>query len=102
MLKQNLKCYFMEFRSMAEKIKTSIVIDRNLWKRFKMKVLGERGLKGISEAVEEAIKEELCEDLIAEALEELLGPEKPPLAVNPVKPETDAGRVVRELRDSRL
>jgi hypothetical protein len=90
--------------SMVEKIKTSIVINRSLWERFKTKVVGEGGLKGLSEAVEEAIEEELCEDLIIEALEELLGSEKPPLTVTPVKPEvqTDAGKAVRELRDSRL
>jgi hypothetical protein len=42
--------------------------------------------------------------LIVEALERLLGSEKPPLVITPVKPEaqTDAGRVVRELRDSRF
>jgi len=89
---------------MIKKIKTSIVIDRDLWERFKTKVVGEKGLKGLSKAVEEAIEEELCEDLIIEALEGLLGSEKPPLIITPVKPEiqTDAGKVVRELRDSRF
>jgi hypothetical protein len=89
---------------MVKKIKTSIVIDRNIWEKFKTKVVGEKGLKGLSEAVEEAIEEELCEDLMIEALEELLGSEKPPLVITPVRPEiqTDAGKVVRELRDSRF
>ncbi|MCC6043039.1 MAG: hypothetical protein LM598_05375 [Candidatus Verstraetearchaeota archaeon] len=89
---------------MTKKIKTSIVIDGDLWERFKTKIVGEKGLKGLSKAVEEAIEEELCEDLIVEALERLLGFEKPPLVITPVKPEaqTDAGRVVRELRDSRF
>jgi hypothetical protein len=42
--------------------------------------------------------------LIIEALEGLLGSEKPPLVIAPVKPkaQTDAGKVVRELRDSRF
>jgi hypothetical protein len=42
--------------------------------------------------------------LIIEALEGLLGSEKPPLVIAPVKPEaqTDAGKVVRELRDFRF
>ncbi|NHV98458.1 MAG: hypothetical protein HA496_02285, partial [Thaumarchaeota archaeon] len=48
---------------MTRKIKTSIVIDGDLWERFKTKVVGEKGLKGLSKAVEEAIEEELCEDL---------------------------------------
>jgi hypothetical protein len=89
---------------MTRKIKTSIVIDGDLWERFKTKVVGEKGLKGLSKAVEEAIEEQLCEDLMIEALEGLLGSEKPPLVVAPVKPEaqTDAGKVVRELRDSRF
>jgi len=89
---------------MTRKIKASIVIDGDLWERFKTKVVGEKGLKGLSKAVEEAIEEQLCEDLMIEALEGLLGSEKPPLVVAPVKPEaqTDAGKVVRELRDSRF
>jgi hypothetical protein len=89
---------------MTRKIKTSIVIDGDLWERFKAKVVGEKGLKGLSKAVEEAIGEELCEDLMIEALEGLLGSEKTPLLITPVKPETqtDAGKVVRELRDSRF
>jgi hypothetical protein len=42
--------------------------------------------------------------LIVEALEGLLGSEKTPLTINPVEPatKTDAGKVVRELRDSRF
>jgi hypothetical protein len=89
---------------MNKKIKTSIVIDKDLWDRFTTKFIGEKGLKGLSKAVEEAIEEKLCEDLIVEALEGLLGSEKPPLAITPVEPttKTDAGKVVRELRDSGL
>jgi hypothetical protein len=32
---------------MVKKIKTSIVIDRNIWEKFKTKVVGEKGLKGL-------------------------------------------------------
>lgn len=85
------------------KIKTSIVIDGKLWKRFKLKTSVERGLKGVSRAVEEALEEELSELIIAKALENM-APTKPRiLGVIPVKPKmkTAAGEVVRELRESR-
>jgi 16S rRNA C967 or C1407 C5-methylase (RsmB/RsmF family) len=87
---------------MVRKKKISIIIDRDLWERFKTKVENEKGLKELSKAVEEVIEEKICEDLIIEALEEFLSSEKPPLVITPVKPEiqTDAGKTVRELRDS--
>jgi len=89
---------------MVRKKKISIIIERDLWERFKTKVENEKGLKELSKAVEEAIEEKLCEDLIVETIEELLGSEKPPLVMTPVKPkiQTDAGKTVRELRDSRF
>jgi 16S rRNA C967 or C1407 C5-methylase (RsmB/RsmF family) len=87
---------------MVRKKKISIVIDRDLWERFKTKIIGKKDLKELNKAVEEAIKEKLCEDLIIEALEEFLSSEKPPLVITPVKPriQIDAGKTVRELRDS--
>jgi len=89
---------------MVRKKKISIIIDRDLWERFKTKIIGKKNLKELNKAVEEAIKEKLCEDLIVETIEELLGSEKPPLVITPVKPkiQTDAGKTVRELRDSRF
>ena len=89
---------------MVRKKKISIIIDRDLWERFKTKIIGKKNLKELNKAVEEAIKEKLCEDLIVETIEELLGSEKPPLVMTPVKPkiQTDAGKTVRELRDSRF
>jgi hypothetical protein len=89
---------------MVRKKKISIIIDRDLWERFKTKIIGKKDLKELNKAVEEAIKEKLCEDLIVETIEELLGFEKPPLVITPVKPkiQTDAGKTVRELRDSRF
>ena len=89
---------------MVRKKKISIVIDRDLWERFKTKVENEKGLEELSKAVEEVIEEKICEDLIIEALEEFLSSEKPPLVITPVKPEiqTDTGKSVRELRDLRF
>ncbi|QOJ78951.1 hypothetical protein IG193_00345 [Infirmifilum lucidum] len=87
-----------------KKVKTSVVIDGELWERFKSRVGGEGGLRKLSRAVEEALEEELCENMVIEAIERLLGSEKPPLEVTPVRPKvaTDAGRAVREMRESRL
>lgn len=64
----------------------------------------ERGVRGLSEAVEEAIREELCDLEVAEALAKLAGEELLTIDVEPVKPlaETSAGQAVRELRESRL
>jgi hypothetical protein len=89
---------------MVGKKRISIIIDRDLWERFKTKVVNEKDLKELSKTVEETIKEKLCEDSIIETLEELLGSEKPPLVITPVKPkiQTNAGKTVRELRDSRF
>ena len=88
---------------MVDKVKTSIVVDRRLWEEFKLRVGGERGLRMLSRAVEEAIEEEVSELLVVEALSEMLGGREIPLTVVPVKPKvsTDAGRVVRELRETR-
>ena len=54
------------------KIKTSIVIDGELWGKFREKVASERGLRFLSEAVEDAIREELVELLVLEEIEEFL------------------------------
>ena len=85
----------------VNRIKTTIVIDRELWSKFKAKLL-EEGVEEVSRVIEEIVKEELSEDYIVEAIRELLDTE-PPLEVKPVKPlvETSAGRVVRELRNER-
>ncbi len=88
------------------KVKTSIVIDRELWKEFRTRVAGERGLKGLSQAVEEAIEDEVVDIMVARALERMLREEgiEPPTQVSPVRPRTttDAGESVRELRDSAI
>jgi len=86
---------------MIDRVKTTIVIDRELWSRFKARLL-EEGVEEVSRAIEEVIREELSEDYIADAIRELLGT-TPPIEVKPIKPlvETSAGRVVRELRNER-
>ncbi len=89
---------------MKDKVKTSILIDRELWEEFKAKVSGERGARLISRAVEEAIEEELTDRVIIEALEEILGRGRTiSLTVTPVKTrvKTNSGEVVRELREGR-
>jgi hypothetical protein len=91
---------------MPDKVKTSIVIDRELWEEFRSRVAGEKGLKGLSQAVEEAIEDEVGDMLVAEALERILRDEgvEPPMQISPVRPRTttDAGESVRELRDSAI
>jgi hypothetical protein len=89
---------------MKDKVKTSIIIDRKLWEEFKSKVASERGLKGLSQAVEEAIEDEVSEVLIIKTFEDLLKQMgKMSLTISPVRPRvtTDAGKAVREMRKSR-
>ncbi len=90
---------------MKDKIKTSIMIDRELWKEFKSKVGSEKGLRGLSQAVEEAIEDEISDILIIRALEKLLKCAREiPLVISPVKPKvaTNAGKAIREMRGSRF
>jgi len=89
---------------MGEEIKTSINIDKELWKRFKLKATAERGLKGLSNAVEEALEEELSELLVVKTLESMLPVRSAVEEVVPVKPmaKTSAEEAIRELRDSRI
>lgn len=89
---------------MNKKVKTSIVVDRELWKRFRERVGRERGLRALSQAVEEALEDVACEDLLINSLKEILDSEEQSLSVTPVRPKvaTDAGKAVRELRESRI
>ncbi|RLG70692.1 MAG: hypothetical protein DRO23_12985 [Thermoprotei archaeon] len=89
---------------MEGKVKTSIVINRELWEELKSKVGSEKGLKMLSKVVEEAIEDELCELIIMKALSKILKPEKKiPLTIVAIKPKvpTNAGKVIREMRESR-
>jgi hypothetical protein len=51
----------------AERTKTTIVIDRELWSRLKARLL-EEGVEEVSRAIEEFTREELSEDYVAEAI----------------------------------
>jgi len=80
------------------------VVNRELWEEFKSRIGSERGLKALSRVIEEIIEEEICERLIIKALEEIIGSKRElPLMIIPVKPriETNAGKVVKKLRESR-
>lgn len=85
---------------MKGKIKTSIMIDEDIWETFKVKASSKKGLKGVSKAVEEALEEELSEKVVTEALENMYSRKPTDLQVNPVKPKTvtSAGKVISELR----
>jgi hypothetical protein len=85
---------------MKGKIKTSIMVGEDLWKTFKVKASSEKGLRGVSGAVEEALEEELCERVVAEALEKMCSKRSVELEVKAVKPKiaTSAGKVISELR----
>ena len=86
---------------MKGKIKTSIIIDEDIWETFKVKASSKKGLKGISKAVEEALEEELSEKTVTEALENMHTRKPTDLQVNPIKPKiaTSAGKVISELRE---
>ncbi len=86
---------------MKGKIKTSIMIDENIWEIFKSKASAKKGLKGISKAVEEALEEELSEKAVTEALENMCPRRPTDLQVKPIKPKiaTSAGKVISELRE---
>jgi hypothetical protein len=47
-----------------EKVKTTIVIDRELWYKFKLRLL-ESGIEEVSNALEWLVREELLEDYVA-------------------------------------
>jgi hypothetical protein len=84
------------------KVKTTIVIDKELWIKFKARIL-EEGVGKVSRVIEKIIREEMLEDYIIASIQELMGRE-PPLEVKSIKPivETEAGKVVREMRDMRI
>ena len=86
---------------MRGKIKTSIMIDEDIWETFKAKASSRKGLRGISRAVEEALEEELSEKVVAEALENMCPRRLFDLEVKPIKPKiaTSAGKVISELRE---
>jgi len=86
---------------MKGKIKTSILIDEDIWETFKAKASSKKGLRGISKAVEEALEEELSEKAVTEALENMCTRKPTDLQVKPIKPKTttSAGKVISEMRE---
>ncbi|MBC7127055.1 MAG: hypothetical protein H5T32_02395 [Candidatus Methanosuratus sp.] len=86
---------------MERKIKTSIMINRDLWEDLRSRVGGKRGLKALSRAVEEAIEDETADALLVEALSAMLWDKEIQLEVSPVKPRmpTDASKAIREMRE---
>lgn len=57
---------------MGGKIRVSIIVDRDLWEKFKERVVSELGPRQLSRAVEEAIREELVEIMLLSEIEEEL------------------------------
>jgi hypothetical protein len=86
---------------MRGKIKTSIMIDEDIWETFKVKASSKKGSKGVSRAVEDALEEELSEKVVTEALENMCPRRPSDLEVKPIKPKTatSAGKVISELRE---
>jgi len=86
---------------MKGKIKTSVMIDKDLWETFKVRASLKKGLREVSRAVEEALEEELSEQVVAEVLEKMCLGRSADIEVRPIKPKvaTSAGRVISELRE---
>ncbi|MEM1832253.1 MAG: hypothetical protein QXJ97_12090 [Desulfurococcaceae archaeon] len=80
------------------KIKTSIYVDEDLWKKFK-KIASSRDQE-LSEALEELHGEELMVDLEA-VVRELVDKLDTELNFKPVKAKALVSELVREMRDER-
>jgi len=100
LIRQFRSTYFWKVLYMGKKVKTTIVVDRDLWNKFKAKLL-EEGVNDVSSVIEELIKEELMLS-IDNALSKLIE-NKLIQIIEPVKPstKTSAEEVIRELRESR-
>jgi len=53
----------VKVKSMSEKVKTSLLINRALWEEFKLRVGGRVGLRALSRAVEETVSKITCHNL---------------------------------------
>jgi len=80
------------------KIKTSIYVDEDLWKKFK-KIASSRDQE-LSEALEGLLREELMVDLEA-VVRELVDELDAELDFKPVKAEAPVSELVREMRNER-
>lgn len=86
-------------RKMPSKVKSSVYIDGEIWRRFK-KYAAEQEREA-SVLLEELMREELMLNL-QDALEELTEQEEKELDFEPVKPITGlVSTLVREMRDER-
>ncbi|RLF03649.1 MAG: CopG family transcriptional regulator [Thermoprotei archaeon] len=82
------------------KVKTSIYVDKELWKRFRKYAMS-RGVE-VSKLLEDAIRDELLEDALVDALMELAGSESYEIDFEPVEPrEGLVSELVRVMRDER-
>ena len=84
------------------KTKTSVYIDKDLWRRFK-NYAAELGID-VSQALEEVIKEELVGDAVVKVVDSLSKISFKELDFKPVKPanvKIKVSEIVREMRDER-
>jgi len=90
----------IKVKSMSEKVKTSLFINRALWEEFKLKVGSRVGLRALSKAVEELLEDEVAELVVADELSKMVETSSL-IEVKPVKPKvpTDASKAIRELRE---
>jgi len=90
----------IKVKSMSEKVKTSLFINRALWEEFKLKVGSRVGLRALSRAVEELLEDEVAELVVAEELSKMVEASIL-MKVKPVKPKvpTDASKAIKELRE---
>lgn len=82
------------------RVKTSIYVDRELWRRFK-----ERALKsgvGVSRLLEEIMADEAIELTLGNALAELAGREDYEVDFEPIEPKrATVSGLIRAMRDER-
>jgi macrodomain Ter protein organizer (MatP/YcbG family) len=81
------------------KTKTSVYIDKDLWRRFKEYAAG-LGID-VSQALEEAIKEELVKDAVVKTVDSLSKISFKELDFKPVNVKIKISDLVREMRDER-
>ena len=82
------------------KVKTSIYVDRDLWRRFKM--YASKRDEEISRLLEEIIQDEIVDEILDEVLYELAGGEDHEVDFEPIKPRGGpVSAMVRVMRDER-
>ncbi len=82
------------------RVKTSIYVNGDLWKRFRESALQKR--VGVSHLLEEIMRDELVDDFLSEVLGEVAESEEYELDFEPIKPaEGVVSELVRAMRDER-